>query len=157
VVRHKLSESFNNPNLQLPSHLRQNISNRTDRFIGDFSWNEPGSATLFRLKESNMKMNILALASLAAVVTAVPALAQNLNQRQYRQEQRIRQGERNGQLTPAEARRLQYMEMELRRTEARLRSRNGGQLSWQERRRLQAMERRDSAEIQRLKHNYRRY
>lgn len=104
-----------------------------------------------------MKMTILALASLAALGTAVPASAQHLDQRQYRQEQRIRQGEQNGQLTPAEARRLQYMEMRLHQTEARLRWRNGGHLSWQERRRLQAMERRDSAEIYRLKHNYRRY
>jgi len=104
-----------------------------------------------------MKMTIFALVSLATVGTAVPALAQNLNQHQYGQEQRIRQGERNGQLTPAEARRLQYMEMRLHRTEAMLRSRNGGHLSWHERRRLQAMERRDSAEIYRLKHNYRRY
>ena len=86
---------------------------------------------------------------------AVSASAQNLNQRQYQQEQRIRQGERSGQLTPAEARRLQYMEMRLQRTEARLRWRNGGHLSWQERRHLQAMERSDSAEIYRLKHNYR--
>lgn len=104
-----------------------------------------------------MKMTIIALASLAAVGAAVPALAQNLNQRQYQQEQRIRQGERNGQLAPAEARRLQYMETRLHQTEARLRWRNGGRLNWQERRRLQAMERRDSAEIYRLKHNYRRY
>jgi hypothetical protein len=104
-----------------------------------------------------MKMTFLALASLATVGTAVPALAQHLDQRQYRQEQRIRQGERDGQLTPAEARRLQYMEMRLHRTEARLRWRNGGHLSWPERRRLQAMERRDSAEIYRLKHNYRTY
>ena len=104
-----------------------------------------------------MKMTILAFAALATVGTAVPALAQNLDQRQYRQEQRIRQGERNGQLTPAEARRLQYMEMRLHRTEARMRWQNGGRLNWQERRRLQAMERRDSAEIYRLKHNYRRY
>lgn len=104
-----------------------------------------------------MKKSILVLAALATAGAAVPAAAQNINQRQVRQEQRIRQGERTGQLTPAEARRLQFMEMRLHRTEARLHWRGGGRLTWQERRRLQAMERRDSAEIYRLKHNYRRY
>lgn len=104
-----------------------------------------------------MKKAILALAALASVGAAVPAAAQSVDQRQYRQEQRIRQGENTGQLTPAEARRLQYSEMRLRQTEARLRWRSGGRLTWRERRRLQAMERRESAEIYRLKHNYRRY
>ncbi|HJP68822.1 MAG TPA: hypothetical protein VJ846_07955 [Sphingomicrobium sp.] len=104
-----------------------------------------------------MKKSILVLAALATAGAAVPAAAQNIHQRQVRQEQRIRQGERTGQLTPAEARHLQLTEMRLHRTEARLRWRGGGHLTWQERRRLQAMERRDSAEIYRLKHNYRRY
>jgi hypothetical protein len=45
--------------------------------------------------------------------------------------------------------------MRLRRTEARMRWRNGGRLTPMERQRLRAMERRDSAEIYRLKHNYR--
>lgn len=104
-----------------------------------------------------MKKTILALGALATVGVAVPAAAQSVNQRQYGQEHRIRQGERTGQLTPAEARRLQFLEMRLRRTEARMRWRSGGGLTWQERRRLRAMERRDNAEIYRLKHNYRRY
>lgn len=103
-----------------------------------------------------MKTLILAFAGLATASAAVPASAQDIHQRQYRQEQRIQRGERNGQITPGEARHLQLLEMRLRRTEASLRWRNGGRLNWQERRRLRAMERRDSAEIYRLKHNYRR-
>jgi len=104
-----------------------------------------------------MKMTIVALASLAALGTAVPASAQHLDQRQYRQEQRIRQGERSGQLTPAEARRLQFLEARLHRTEARMRWRNGGRLTPYERRRLASMEQRDNREIYQLKHNWRRY
>ena len=102
-----------------------------------------------------MRMMILALAAAATAASAVPAAAQNIDQHEMRQQQRIRQGVRNGQLTRAEAQRLRYLEMRLRRTEARLRWRSGGRLTVQERQRLRAMERRDNAEIYRLKHNYR--
>lgn len=104
-----------------------------------------------------MKVTILVFAALATAGAAGSAAAQSVNQRQYHQEERIREGERSGQLTPAEARHLRYLEMQLRRTEARLRWRSGGRLNWQERRHLQAMVRSDNAEIYRLKHNYRRY
>ncbi len=105
-----------------------------------------------------MRMMIMALAAAATVGTAIPATAQMVNQREVRQHQRIRQGVRTGQLSRAEAQRLRYLEARLRRTEARLRWRHGGRLTVQDRQRLQAMERRDSAEIYRLKHNrqYRR-
>lgn len=102
-----------------------------------------------------MRRIILGLAAIATVGVAVPAAAQSINQREHRQEQRIRQGERSGRLTPVEARRLQFLEIRLRRTEARMRARNGGWLSPMQRRRLQQMERRDSAAIYRLKHNWR--
>jgi predicted transglutaminase-like cysteine proteinase len=102
-----------------------------------------------------MRMMILALAAAATVGTALPAAAQTVNQREVRQQQRIRQGVRTGQLTRAEAQRLRYLELRLRRTQARLRWRHGGRLTAQDRQRLQAMERRDNAEIYRLKHNYR--
>lgn len=104
-----------------------------------------------------MRKLALGLAAVATTVIAIPATAQSINQREHRQEQRIRRGERTGQLTPAEARRLQFLQMRLRRTEARMRMRNGGRLSPQQRIRLREMERRDNAEIYRLKHNYRRY
>lgn len=102
-----------------------------------------------------MRPIILGLAAIATVGVAMPAAAQSINQREHRQEQRIRQGERSGRLTPVEARRLQFLEMRLRRTEARMRARNGGWLSPMQRRRLRQMERRDSAAIYRLKHNWR--
>lgn len=104
-----------------------------------------------------MRRLVFAAAAFATVGVAVPAAAQPVNQREYRQEHRIRQGEASGQLTPAEARRLQFLEMRLHRTEARMRSENGGRLSPWQRRRLQQMANQDSAAIYRLKHNYRRY
>jgi DNA-binding CsgD family transcriptional regulator len=104
-----------------------------------------------------MRKLIMGFGAIAAVAVAVPAVAQPINQREHRQEQRIRQGERSGQLTPAEARRLQYLEARLHRTEARMRWRSGGRLTPRERQRLQAMADRDSAAIKRLKHNYRSF
>lgn len=100
---------------------------------------------------------VVGLAIVAAAGVSVPAAAQSIHQREQRQEQRIRQGERSGQLTPAEARRLHFLEARLHRTEARMRWRNGGRLTPYERRRLASMEQRDNAEIYRLKHNWRRY
>jgi hypothetical protein len=88
---------------------------------------------------------------------AVPATAQSIHQRENRQEQRIRQGERTGQLTPQEAGRLQHREMKLHRTEARMRWRNGGRLNERQRYRLRQMEQRDGHAIRRLKHNGRSY
>lgn len=104
-----------------------------------------------------MNKAIFVLSAIAAIGIAAPAAAQNIDQSRSNQEQRIRQGERTGALTPREARRLQFLEARLRRTEARMRARNGGYLSGHERRRLREMERRDSAAIYRLKHNRRAY
>jgi hypothetical protein len=104
-----------------------------------------------------MRKLIILLGATAVLGTSVPAVAQTIHERERSQEQRIRQGERRGELTPMEARRLQYLEMRLHRTEARMRMENGGRLSPWERRRLQQMADRDSAAIYRLKHNYRTY
>ncbi|HYX47311.1 MAG TPA: hypothetical protein VE820_10890 [Sphingomicrobium sp.] len=104
-----------------------------------------------------MKRFVLASATIVILGTSMPAVAQSVHQRERLQEQRIRQGERSGTLTPAEARRLQYLEARLHRTEARMRYANGGRLSPWERRRLQRMANEDSAAIYRLKHNYRTY
>lgn len=102
-----------------------------------------------------MNKFVLAFSIIGAVGVTAPAAAQSINQRHAAQEQRIRQGERSGELTPAEARRLQFLEARMRRTEERMRARNGGYLSPREREQLRAMEQRDSAEIYRLKHNRR--
>jgi hypothetical protein len=97
------------------------------------------------------------IAGMGVAASAVPAAAQNVHRQQVRQEQRIRRGEMTGRLTPAEARRLQFLEARVRRTEMRMRMRSGGRLTYAERRRLEAMVRRDNAAIYRLKHNGRRY
>jgi DNA-binding CsgD family transcriptional regulator len=104
-----------------------------------------------------MRKVILAAAAAATVGVAFPAVAQQIDQREHRQEQRIRNGVATGQLTPAEARRLRFLEARLHRMEARMRWENGGRLTPMERRRLQRMANEDSAAIARLKHNYRRY
>jgi hypothetical protein len=104
-----------------------------------------------------MKILIMVTAAIATVSAAFPASAQPINQREHGQEQRIREGEASGQLRPAEARRLQFLEMRLHRTEARMRSRNGGRLSPWQRRRLEQMANQDSAAINRLKHNSRAF
>lgn len=101
-----------------------------------------------------MRKSIILIAAAGAIGIAVPATAQ-IASHQMSQQQRIRQGVRSGRLTPAETRRLEFLEARVRRTEARMRMRNGGHLTRYERRRLMAMQRRDSAEIYRLKHNRR--
>lgn len=106
---------------------------------------------------SVMRKIILAAAAITVFGASMPATAQQIDQREHRQEQRIREGVASGQLTPAEAHRLHFLEMRLHRTEARMRWQNGGRLSRWERRRLQQMANRDSAAIYRLKHNYRSY
>lgn len=57
----------------------------------------------------------------------MPVAAQTLDQTGNRQQQRIRQGERSGQLTPREAQRPNYRQMRLNRMEMRMRQRNGRQ------------------------------
>ncbi|HEV8406303.1 MAG TPA: hypothetical protein VGQ34_00080 [Sphingomicrobium sp.] len=104
-----------------------------------------------------MNKLIIGFGAIAVFGTSVSAVAQTVNERGRSQEHRIREGERSGQLSPMEARRLQYLEMRLHRTEARMRMENGGRLSRWGRRRLQQMADRDSAAIYRLKHNSRTY
>jgi TolA-binding protein len=101
-----------------------------------------------------MQKAILTLAAVA-FAAAAPLAAQSIGQQQRSQEQRIRQGERSGELTPTEARRLQFLEERVRRIEHRMHARSGGRLSFQERHELMRMEQQDSAEIYRLKHNRR--
>lgn len=104
-----------------------------------------------------MKKLILAIVSVATMGIALPATAQSINQREHRQEQRIREGEQSGQLTPQEARRAQFREMKVRKTEARMRWRNGGRLNQRQRYRLRHMQRQNGHLIRRLKHNGRSY
>lgn len=80
----------------------------------------------------------------------------SINRRQYEQQQRIRQGIRNGSLTNVEARGLQAREARLRYLEARDRQ-TGHHLSSSERRELQSLLNSSSRSIYNQKHdrNYR--
>jgi hypothetical protein len=74
-----------------------------------------------------------------------------IDRRQQHQEERIRGGLANGQLTPREARRLQAEQGRIRGAEGRMRA--DGTLNPQERGRLNAIQNRSSQDIYRQRHN----
>ena len=102
-----------------------------------------------------MKTLIMGILAASTVAIALPAAAQNIDGREYRQEARIHQGVRTGQLTPFEANRLQRREFALHRQEARMRYRDYGHLTYRDRYVLEHREHRDSHAIYRLRHNAR--
>ena len=77
----------------------------------------------------------------------------NINARERNQERRIRQGERNGSLTPKEAAELQRKEERVRELQARLQE-NG--LTPKERRKIEKDLDKLNKEIWKLEHNNRR-
>ena len=77
----------------------------------------------------------------------------NINARQREQEKRIRQGERDGSLTPKEAAELQKKEEKVRELEARLRE-NG--ITPQERKKIEKALDKLNREIEKLRHNNQR-
>lgn len=80
----------------------------------------------------------------------------NVNHREARQQRRIREGARSGELTAKEAYKLEKQQYKLRRTEARYR-RSGGRLTASERAKLQRQENRSSRSIYRQKHDRQDY
>lgn len=106
-------------------------------------------------KSSSFSSHLLSLVFLAAAGAAAADGSQtpNLDKREVRQERRITQGIRSGQLTPAEAANLQAREAKLNAHEARAKS--DGVVTKKERARLQAEANRDSRAIHRKKHNAR--
>jgi hypothetical protein len=80
------------------------------------------------------------------------AYQHTINERERRQQRRIRTGVRNGELTRRETRHLERRETRLRRDERRAR-RSGGELTMRERRRLQREENRTSRAIRRQRHD----
>lgn len=101
-------------------------------------------------------MRYIVLAAALASLTVGPALAQSVNSREARQEQRIEQGVASGALTPGEASKAQTGERRIERQEHRMRERNGGRLTPRDRARLEARLERQNHRIRRLKHNGRR-
>jgi hypothetical protein len=94
---------------------------------------------------------------LAGVVTlgSLPAVAgpydSNINQVEARQEYRINQGLRSGQLTPGEFRRLENQQARIRATEAQMRA--DGRLTRGEKTQLAQMQARANRNIYRYRHN----
>ncbi|QQL49161.1 hypothetical protein [Mucilaginibacter ginkgonis] len=97
------------------------------------------------------------LVAMFAVSTAAEAQTRTpvINGRESYQKARIRQGERSGQLTHAEARNLARRENSLQRQ--KMIAKSNGYVSPAERAHLQRKENRISRAIYRKKHNYRHY
>jgi hypothetical protein len=88
--------------------------------------------------------------TLLAGLLPIASSAETINQREHREQVRIRQGIRSGELTRAEARRLEAEQARIRANERR--SRRDG-LDAKERRRLQNQLHRASRDIRRQKHD----
>ena len=95
----------------------------------------------------------MALALLLGVAGVASAEPNRIERREVRQETRIRQGKKSGQLTRVEARRLQRGQRHVRRMEWR--AHRNGRLSMGERHRIERAQNRQSRRIWRLKHNHR--
>jgi len=93
----------------------------------------------------------LAFAALTATVAAAQTATPGIDLRQERQELRIRQGVRSGELTRGEAMRLQAGERRIERM--KLRAERDGAVTHRERLRLARALDRESRRIYRLKHN----
>lgn len=93
-------------------------------------------------------------AALVLILAATSSFAQ-VNQHQQNQTKRINQGVSSGELTHREADNLRDDQAEIRRTEARMRARNGGQLTVADRARLNVMQAEANASIYKKKHNRR--
>ena len=104
-----------------------------------------------------MRIFTLTAAAVAAALLASPALAGSstpgVDERQWRQEQRIDNGVQSGALTPAEAARLQAGQNRIDRMENRFKA--DGVVTRRERARLHDAQNRESRRIYRKKHNAR--
>ncbi len=95
---------------------------------------------------------ILIAAAAAAFATSAFAGTPREERREARQQARIAQGVRSGQLTPRETIRLERGEQRIDRMEARAKA-NDGRIGPRERARIERAQNRESRQIYRLKHN----
>jgi len=94
------------------------------------------------------------MAVLAAVLgISVAAGAAEADRRERRQQERIAEGLRTGELTPRETARLERKEARIHREVQRDRAANGGALTPAERRRINRQQNRVSRQIYREKHD----
>ncbi len=96
---------------------------------------------------------MLALAALLTSNVFADTATPRIDRREARQHARIVRGERNGQLTRAETRRLRAGQRHVRRMERRAKA--DGQVTMRERRHINRAQNRQSRKIYRLKHNHR--
>src|SRR5437868_11975672 len=95
-------------------------------------------------------------AILAAVLgISMAAGAAEVDRREQRQQERIAEGVKSGQLTPRETARLERKEARIHREIERDRAANGGTLTPAERRRINRQQNRVSRQIYREKHDAR--
>lgn len=92
---------------------------------------------------------------LAAVVLATAAHAGEVDRRAERQQDRIAQGVKSGQMTAGEAARVEGKEAKINSEVQADRAANGGKLTKAERRKVNREQNRASRQIHREKHNAR--
>jgi hypothetical protein len=93
---------------------------------------------------------------MAVFLLGTAARAAEVDRRQQRQQERIDQGVRSGEMTPGEAARAERHEAKVNREIARDRARNGGHLTPAEKAKINRQEDRNSRRIYREKHNAKR-
>lgn len=99
----------------------------------------------------NIQKHLVIAASLAILFASNFAMADRVDRRQFRQQARIADGVRSGELTRPEARRLRAGERHVRRLERRADA--DGQVTGQEAARIENAQDRLSARIYRQKHD----
>lgn len=103
------------------------------------------------MKTVRMLFAVAALAMFTTAAASAHPVTPRVDRREARQEMRIQQGMRNGQLTPREAARLQRGQRHVRRMECRAKA--DGFVSMRERARLGHAQDRQSRHIARFRHN----
>lgn len=95
---------------------------------------------------------IATIVSLGLTLSSAPALAQNINKREARQQHRIAEGIENGSLTAKETARLERQEARINELEAKDRK-SGGGLNGKEREELNRLLNTESHRIYAQKHD----
>jgi len=100
-----------------------------------------------------MKKSVVGMAAFLSLAMAAPTLAAAPGARAVRQQARVEQGLRSGQLTGREAARVERKEARLHAEVRADRAENGGRLTPVERAKVQRQQNRMSREIYRQKHD----
>jgi len=101
-----------------------------------------------------MKRMMLKLVTVAVGFTlSSPVLAAEVDRRMHRQQERIAQGVKSGELTPRETARLERKEARIQREIKRDRAANGGHLTPAEKAKINRQQNRVSREIYREKYD----